>query len=151
MEALIPVINKLQDVFNTVGADIIQLPQIAVVGTQVIIQLLFPFRLIQVYGVVSKPSELPTQTAFLGIRSSEQDGIESSSAPLKPLAMQLTYFETQPIISYIYLFFLATCFIYGKVNDKKTNVVLNIPTVKTVKSKSSNNVICAIQLTSVLT
>uniref|UniRef100_A0A673GC76 Dynamin-1-like protein n=1 Tax=Sinocyclocheilus rhinocerous TaxID=307959 RepID=A0A673GC76_9TELE len=36
MEALIPVINKLQDVFNTVGADVIQLPQIAVVGTQVI-------------------------------------------------------------------------------------------------------------------
>lgn len=35
MEALIPVINKLQDVFNTVGSDIIQLPQIAVVGTQV--------------------------------------------------------------------------------------------------------------------
>ena len=35
MEALIPVINKLQDVFNTVGADIIQLPQIVVVGTQV--------------------------------------------------------------------------------------------------------------------
>ncbi|KAG7456086.1 hypothetical protein MATL_G00248020 [Megalops atlanticus] len=34
MEALIPVINKLQDVFNTVGVDIIQLPQIAVVGTQ---------------------------------------------------------------------------------------------------------------------
>ncbi|KAM6384373.1 DNM1L protein, partial [Uria aalge] len=34
MEALIPVINKLQDVFNTVGADIIQLPQIVVVGTQ---------------------------------------------------------------------------------------------------------------------
>lgn len=34
MEALIPVVNKLQDVFNTVGADIIQLPQIAVVGTQ---------------------------------------------------------------------------------------------------------------------
>lgn len=35
MEALIPVINKLQDVFNTVGADAIQLPQIIVVGTQV--------------------------------------------------------------------------------------------------------------------
>lgn len=35
MEALIPVINKLQDVFNTVGTDIIQLPQIVVVGTQV--------------------------------------------------------------------------------------------------------------------
>ncbi|KAJ8358146.1 hypothetical protein AAFF_G00030050 [Aldrovandia affinis] len=34
MEALIPVINKLQDVFNTAGTDIIQLPQIAVVGTQ---------------------------------------------------------------------------------------------------------------------
>ncbi len=35
MEALIPVINKLQDVFNTVGADVIQLPQIVVVGNQV--------------------------------------------------------------------------------------------------------------------
>ncbi|CAH0721611.1 unnamed protein product, partial [Brenthis ino] len=34
MEALIPVINKLQDVFNTVGADAIQLPQIIVLGTQ---------------------------------------------------------------------------------------------------------------------
>ncbi|XP_045492574.1 dynamin-1-like protein isoform X9 [Colias croceus] len=34
MEALIPVINKLQDVFNTVGADAIQLPQIVVLGTQ---------------------------------------------------------------------------------------------------------------------
>lgn len=41
MEALIPVINKLQDVFNTVGADIIQLPQIAVVGTQVKMQRAF--------------------------------------------------------------------------------------------------------------
>lgn len=41
MEALIPVINKLQDVFNTVGADAIQLPQIIVVGTQV--GLLFIF------------------------------------------------------------------------------------------------------------
>jgi dynamin 1-like protein len=35
MEALIPVVNKLQDVFNTVGADAIQLPQIVVVGSQV--------------------------------------------------------------------------------------------------------------------
>jgi dynamin 1-like protein len=34
MENLIPVINKLQDVFNTVGADAIQLPQIAIVGSQ---------------------------------------------------------------------------------------------------------------------
>ena len=34
MEKLIPVINKLQDVFNTVGREGIQLPQIAVVGTQ---------------------------------------------------------------------------------------------------------------------
>ncbi len=31
MESLIPVINKLQDVFNTVGADAIQLPQIGTV------------------------------------------------------------------------------------------------------------------------
>jgi hypothetical protein len=35
MESLIPVINKLQDVFNTVGADAIHLPQIVVVGSQV--------------------------------------------------------------------------------------------------------------------
>ncbi|XP_012060250.1 PREDICTED: dynamin-1-like protein [Atta cephalotes] len=34
MEALIPVINKLQDVFNTVGATVLQLPQIIVLGTQ---------------------------------------------------------------------------------------------------------------------
>lgn len=34
MEALIPVVNKLQDVFNTVGSDSIQLPQIVVVGGQ---------------------------------------------------------------------------------------------------------------------
>ncbi|ESO07464.1 hypothetical protein HELRODRAFT_92967, partial [Helobdella robusta] len=34
MESLIPVINKLQDVFNTVGSDVIQLPQIVVIGTQ---------------------------------------------------------------------------------------------------------------------
>ncbi|XP_050088671.1 dynamin-1-like protein [Anopheles aquasalis] len=34
MEALIPVVNKLQDVFNTVGSDAIQLPQIVVLGSQ---------------------------------------------------------------------------------------------------------------------
>lgn len=42
MEALIPVVNKLQDVFNTVGSDSIQLPQIVVLGSQVIINLLSP-------------------------------------------------------------------------------------------------------------
>ena len=35
MEGLIPVINKLQDVFNTVGSEVIQLPQIVVMGNQV--------------------------------------------------------------------------------------------------------------------
>lgn len=37
MDALIPILNKLQDVFNTVGSgsENIQLPQIAVVGSQV--------------------------------------------------------------------------------------------------------------------
>lgn len=35
MEALIPVVNKLQDVFNTVGSDSVQLPQIVVLGSQV--------------------------------------------------------------------------------------------------------------------
>lgn len=38
MEALIPIINKLQDVFNTVGADSLQLPQIVVVGSQVCVE-----------------------------------------------------------------------------------------------------------------
>ena len=35
MDALIPVLNKLQDVFNTVGHESLHLPQIVVVGTQV--------------------------------------------------------------------------------------------------------------------
>lgn len=35
METLIPVINKLQDVFNTVGSEALQLPQIVVIGSQV--------------------------------------------------------------------------------------------------------------------
>jgi hypothetical protein len=35
MDALIPILNKLQDVFNTVGTESIQLPQIVVVGSQV--------------------------------------------------------------------------------------------------------------------
>ncbi|XP_064487986.1 dynamin-1-like protein [Ornithodoros turicata] len=34
MEALIPVINKLQDVFNAVGTEGVQLPEIVVVGVQ---------------------------------------------------------------------------------------------------------------------
>lgn len=34
MDALIPVINKLQDIFSTIGSDSIQLPQIVVVGAQ---------------------------------------------------------------------------------------------------------------------
>ena len=37
MESLIPVINKLQDVFNSVGSDSLSLPQIVVIGTQVFI------------------------------------------------------------------------------------------------------------------
>ncbi len=39
MESLIPVINKLQDVFNTVGTELLQLPQIVVIGSQVMIIL----------------------------------------------------------------------------------------------------------------
>ncbi|XP_039629825.1 dynamin-1-like protein isoform X2 [Polypterus senegalus] len=34
MDALIPVVNKLQEIFLTVGAEVIQLPQIVVVGSQ---------------------------------------------------------------------------------------------------------------------
>jgi dynamin 1-like protein len=32
MDDLIPLVNKLQDVFNTVGNDTLDLPQIVVVG-----------------------------------------------------------------------------------------------------------------------
>lgn len=39
MDQLIPIINKLQDVFNTVGSEAIQLPQIVVVGSQVNIHI----------------------------------------------------------------------------------------------------------------
>jgi hypothetical protein len=35
MDNLISVINELQDVFNTVGSESIQLPQIVVIGNQV--------------------------------------------------------------------------------------------------------------------
>lgn len=45
MEGLIPVINKLQDVFNTVGSETIQLPQIVVVGSQVRLIDVFPLSL----------------------------------------------------------------------------------------------------------
>jgi dynamin 1-like protein len=34
MENLIPIINKLQDVFNSIGMEGIDLPQIVVVGSQ---------------------------------------------------------------------------------------------------------------------
>ncbi len=34
MEGLIPIINKLQDVFNSIGIDPVDLPQIVVVGAQ---------------------------------------------------------------------------------------------------------------------
>jgi dynamin 1-like protein len=34
MRNLIPLINKLQDVFNTIGGELVELPQIAVVGCQ---------------------------------------------------------------------------------------------------------------------
>ena len=41
MDALIPILNKLQDVFNTVGSENIQLPQIVVVGSQVCLRFVF--------------------------------------------------------------------------------------------------------------
>src|SRR3954470_9638105 len=34
MNDLIPLVNKLQDVFNTIGSDTVDLPQIVVVGSQ---------------------------------------------------------------------------------------------------------------------
>jgi len=34
MKDLIPLVNKLQDVFNTIGSDTVDLPQIIVVGSQ---------------------------------------------------------------------------------------------------------------------
>lgn len=52
MDALIPVLNKLQDVFNTVGHESIHLPQIVVVGTQVSIHTVH--NLIKISLIVSK-------------------------------------------------------------------------------------------------
>ena len=43
MNALIPVLNKLQDVFNTVGHENIHLPQSVVVGTQVFLIFLIVY------------------------------------------------------------------------------------------------------------
>ena len=43
MDELIPVINKLLDVFKSVGGYAIQLPQIAVVGTQVLLKVIIYF------------------------------------------------------------------------------------------------------------
>uniref|UniRef100_A0A672SFR2 Dynamin-1-like protein n=1 Tax=Sinocyclocheilus grahami TaxID=75366 RepID=A0A672SFR2_SINGR len=87
MEALIPVINKLQDVFNTVGADIIQLPQIAVVGTQVTLmfQLRFPFRLKQVYGSVSKPTPID----ICSLRNTECCVIVSQGISDEPIHLKI--------------------------------------------------------------
>jgi len=34
MDQLIPIVNKLQDVFSVVGAPVIELPQLVVVGSQ---------------------------------------------------------------------------------------------------------------------
>lgn len=51
METLIPVINRLQEVFVTVGAEIVQLPQIIVVGSQVSI-----YTGIVILGLVSQGS-----------------------------------------------------------------------------------------------
>lgn len=39
MDELIPIINKLQDVFNVIGHESIFLPEIVVVGVQVFILL----------------------------------------------------------------------------------------------------------------
>ena len=46
MEKLIPVINKLQDVFNAIGTDPLDLPQIVVVGSQSAGKTYFIFELL---------------------------------------------------------------------------------------------------------
>lgn len=63
MESLIPVINKLHEVFNTVASESIQLPQIVVIGTQVIFHYFADFavcgihvRLIFSFTQARKPS-----------------------------------------------------------------------------------------------
>ena len=66
MEQLIPVINKLQDVFNTVGTEAVQLPQIVVVGTQVLrsnlidilIRMTFDNNKIPPHGIYGSSSKL---------------------------------------------------------------------------------------------
>lgn len=59
MEALIPVVNKLQDVFNTVGSDSIQLPQIVVLGSQVTLKTKkIDFSLLSLAWISSKISKI---------------------------------------------------------------------------------------------
>ena len=55
MESLIPVINKLQEVFNTVGSETVQLPQIVVIGTQVTIILLYRLERTKILGKKNYP------------------------------------------------------------------------------------------------
>lgn len=64
MEALIPVVNKLQDVFNTVGSDSIQLPQIVVLGTQVCVTNQWPPRARARIVVCDKEEEEARQNAL---------------------------------------------------------------------------------------
>lgn len=75
MESLIPVINKLQDVFNTVGSETIQLPQIVVIGNQVWLTVcvhLICFSLKEVYvpvrllitGIIIHFTTVDTQLGF---------------------------------------------------------------------------------------
>ena len=54
MESLIPVINKLQDVFNTVGADAIQLPQVGSSASKLFVLLLILVMLELLHVVVSR-------------------------------------------------------------------------------------------------
>ncbi|MGH0146039.1 UNVERIFIED_CONTAM: hypothetical protein FKN15_020403 [Acipenser sinensis] len=78
MEALIPVINKLQQVFVTVGAELIQLPQIVVVGSQM--EALIPVinKLQQVFVTVGAELIQLPQIVVVGSQSSGKSSVLES-------------------------------------------------------------------------
>lgn len=92
MEALIPVINKLQDVFNTVGSDAIHLPQIIVLGSQVM-------SIFQTFIIITNVLYLPVYFQQSSGKSSVIESLVGKSflprgtgiVTRRPLILQLVY------------------------------------------------------------
>jgi len=102
---LIPVINKLQDVFNTVGSEAIQLPQIVVVGSQssgkssVLENIVGRDFLPRGSGIVTR-RPLILQLIHVPKRAGKKEGVENDvtdGAPAEPVEVeqQEKFFDTK--------------------------------------------------------